>query len=248
MEDKRQEIAQQMRELLQQHRQAPPPEIPQPLPRTSGKPEGYGWLPACRPGEFLLQVPYEGENCIVCAREPSWREAARIEMYAFRKHDDGREYFSGEYERRELMSMAIEWVADSAAQSVHEVKSLSELSYDFGEALWAALSRELFVQFEEAKALSSSARRFFAGEIGGPVHPFILDVDGVTKGMLSFSMAEWSAMSMSDFERYQIVWREYSHHIASPPRASAPPGTSQTATNKVNAQAMNALFGARRPK
>ncbi|MBS1722351.1 MAG: hypothetical protein JSS66_05030 [Armatimonadetes bacterium] len=217
------QTAAKMRQLLQGASEAHNASVSTPVPRMTQAPAAYaGWTPPCNAGEFLVLVKFAGQLVLCALQEPTWRQAAAIEMYAFRRSDNGQEYFSGEQERRELLRISLRWVADPETNSVRHSPSLSELAQGFVEALWRQVAREFFVQLEEASSLYASAVSFFKGELGHPVHPVILDVNGIMKGMFTFNGAEWNAVSMSDFERYQIVWSAYQEHLTT---GSAPEPT-----------------------
>lgn len=218
IEDNQLETAKKMRELLKEARQNRPAQIAsEPVTVTTAELET--WAPSVQEGEFLLRIQFEGETYLCCLREPTWREAAAIEMYAFRKSQDGREYFAGEYERRELLKKSLIWIAETGTKTVHK-PDISQLSYDFVVQLWEHASKVFFVQFGEAQALYASAKSFFSGELGHPVHPVILDVDGIIKRVFVFNATEWRSVKMSDYERYQIVWMAYSEPESSMPTQS----------------------------
>lgn len=208
IEDNQAEIAQNMRRLLNEARKNRPAQVDSETVELSTD-EFDAWAPSVQDGEFLLRIQFENETYLCCMREPTWREAAAIEMYAFRKATDGREYFAGEYERRELLKKSLIWIAEMGAKTVHK-PNIAQLSYDFVAQLWEHASKVFFVQFGEAQALYASAKSFFAGELGCPVHPVILDVDGIIKRVFAFNATEWRAVKMSEYERYQIVWMAYS--------------------------------------
>lgn len=208
IEDNQLETARKMRELLNEsrkNRQAQTASEPVAVTVT----EFETWAPSVQDDEFVLRIQFEGEVYLCCLREPTWREAAAIEMYAFRKSHEGREYFAGEYERRELLKKSLKWIAETGTKTVHN-PDISQLSYDFVVQLWEHASKVFFVQFGEAQALYASAKSFFSGELGHPVHPVILDVDGIIKRVFVFNATEWRSVKMSDYERYQIVWMAYS--------------------------------------
>lgn len=207
IEDNQSETIQKMRSLLM----AAKAERKQPVVENQSEIASVDfndWVPECKDGEFLLRITFENVPYLCCLHEPTWREAASIEMYAFRKTYDGREYFAGEYERRELLKNAIRWIADSGNKQIHR-PDITQLSYEFVVQLWEQASQIFFVQLNEAQALYASAKSFFAGEMGHPVHPIILDVDGIIRHMFVFNSTEWNAVKMSDYERYQIVWSAY---------------------------------------
>lgn len=166
------------------------------------------WMPDISEDEFVISMMFDGVSYTCCIQEPTWREAASIELYAFRKTSDGRDFFAGEYERRELLKKSLKWIANIDKQEIHHI-GISKLSYEFVELMWERVSKRLFVQLDEAQALYSSAKSFFSGETGIPVHPIILDVDGLIKKVFVFNASEWRAVKMSDYERYQIVWMAY---------------------------------------
>lgn len=208
IEDNQLETARKMRELLNESRKNRPAQTAsEPVAVTVT--EFEAWVPSVQGDEFVLRIQFDGEVYLCCLREPTWREAAAIEMYAFRKSHDGREYFAGEYERRELLKKSLKWIAETGTKTVHN-PDISQLSYDFVVQLWEHASKVFFVQFGEAQALYASAKSFFSGELGHPVHPVILDVDGIIKRVFVFNATEWRSVKMSDYERYQIVWMAYS--------------------------------------
>lgn len=236
IEDNQLETAQKMRELLSEarkNRQAQATSEPVETPAI----EIESWAPNVQDDEFLLRIQFENETYLCCMREPTWREAAAIEMYAFRKSTDGREYFAGEYERRELLKKSIRWIAEIGTKTVHK-PDMSQLSYDFVVQLWEHASKVFFVQFGEAQALYASAKSFFSGELGHPVHPIILDVDGIIKHVFVFNATEWRSVKMSDYERYQIVWMAYSE-----PESSMPSQSDDSETSPASDPRLRALLG-----
>jgi hypothetical protein len=212
IEDNQLEVAKQMQQIIANSRREKKTETKNVSAINIVEPRS--WCPTSKDEEFLLQIEFENKQYLCCIEEPTWREAATVELYAFKKNDDGKTYFSGEYERRKLLSKAIRWIGDCETESIRHV-SIDELSYDFVSILWAQVSRIFFIQIEEAQSLYSSAKSFFAGEIGQPVHPIILDVDGILKNVFVFNATEWRSVKMSDYERYQIVWSAYSEPTTS---------------------------------
>lgn len=237
IEDNQAEIAQTMRNLLNEARKNRPALTEPTKPSESSVIEMDTWCPSVSPDEFLLRVTFEGEVYLCCMKEPTWREAAAIEMYAFRKTTDGREYFAGEYERRELLKKSLRWIAEVSKQTVHQA-NIAQLSYEFVAELWEQASKIFFVQFGEAQALYASAKSFFAGELGHPVHPIILDVDGIIKHVFTFNATEWRNVTMSDYERYQIVWMAYSE-----PGSAMPSQIDESDNSPASDPRLRALLG-----
>lgn len=236
IEDNQAEVVQRMRELIKEARQnrtAQSESEQAALPVVSAE----DWVPSVQDDEFLLNIQFENETYFCCMREPTWREAATIEMYAFRKSSDGREYFAGEYERRELLKKSIRWIAEVKTKTVHR-PDISQLSYEFVVQLWEHASKVFFVQFGEAQSLYASAKAFFSGELGQPVHPVILDVDGVIKRVFVFNATEWRSVKMSDYERYQIVWMAYSE-----PESSIAPPSDISENSPATDPRLRALLG-----
>jgi hypothetical protein len=233
IKDNQLETAQKMRELLNEARKNRKAETAS-EPITVTVAEFESWLPSTKDDEFLLRIQFENKTYLCCMREPTWREAVEIEMYAFRKSQDGREYFAGEYERRELLKKSLRWIAETSTKNIHNT-DISQLSYDFVVQLWEHASKVFFVQFGEAQALYASAKSFFSGELGHPVHPVILDVDGIIKRVFVFNATEWRAVKMSDYERYQIVWMAYSELESSIPTQSDSSETSPSSDPRLRA-------------
>lgn len=237
MEDNQQEIAKKMRELLSEARKSRIAPSQSAEPTVVDSTVDDSWLPKLQDGEFLLRIRFEQSNYICCMREPTWLEAAGIELYAYRKSADGREYFAGEYERRELLKKSLRWIAEVDTKSIIE-SELSRLSYDFVERLWEQAAKVFFVQFDEAQALYASAKAFFAGELGHPVHPVILEVDGIIKHMFVFNATEWRNVGMSNYERYQIVWMAYSE-----PESQVPEPNDVSENSPASDPRLRALLG-----
>lgn len=236
IEDNQAEIAQKMRGILNEARKNRVTQVEN-TPAEVVTTGFESWTPDVQDDEFLLRIEFENENYLCCMREPTWREAATIELYAFRKTLDGREYFSGEYERRELLKKSIKWIGETSSKTIHQF-NIAQLSYEFVARLWEHASKIFFVQFNEAQALYASAKSFFAGELGHPVHPIILDVDGIIKHVFVFNATEWRAVKMSDYERYQIVWMAYSE-----PNSSMPTSSDNSENSPASDPRLRALLG-----
>lgn len=52
--------------------------------------------------EFILKIPMNDSYILCCLKELSWKESMEIEAFSFREDNDG-DYFSGEYEKREIL-------------------------------------------------------------------------------------------------------------------------------------------------
>ena len=68
-------------------------------------------LPQIDKDQYIFKVKLEDDIAIFCCRDLTWSEALDIEAKAFKVDEDDL-YFSGEYERREILKKAIIWVYD----------------------------------------------------------------------------------------------------------------------------------------
>ena len=68
-------------------------------------------LPQIDKDQYIFKVKLGEDIAIFCCRDLTWSEALDIESKAF-KVDEEDLYFSGEFERREILKKAIIWVYD----------------------------------------------------------------------------------------------------------------------------------------
>jgi len=185
------------------------------IPTRKSSTSSWNFVPECSDGEFLIEVL--NGTALACVVEPTWIEATSAEGAAYRFDSHGL-YFSGEAERRKLLSLSIVWIADRASKEVMHRDNANLLNITTTELiddLWNKLASYLFLSLEEARHLKDCAFRYFSGTaIGtGPVPAIVLEIDAMKKGLFSYSASEFKRISMSDYARMALVFSAYQEAI-----------------------------------
>ena len=68
-------------------------------------------MPQIEKEQYIFKVKIQDNLAIFCVRDLKWHEAISIEAKSFRVEESDL-YFSGEYQRREILKNAIVWVYD----------------------------------------------------------------------------------------------------------------------------------------
>jgi hypothetical protein len=133
-----------------------------------------------------------------------------IEAQSFRLGESDKPYFAGEYEKRETMRRAIDWVAEIQTQTVIHNKSgnvLQKIHQFVYDLLWDKYHPKVTLDAREANALYTAARNYFLGKAQGgyPTIALIVEVDMLCKPFASMSRTELRAISASEFERMKLI-------------------------------------------
>jgi hypothetical protein len=169
-------------------------------------------LPHPEDGQFIIPLNDEESqevNALVCVRELTWFEAANIEYTKYRVENGKDKYFNGEAERRETLRKVIVWVADLHEELFVDATTsnvLSLMDANTLEVVWNEYARITTVSGIEQATLYDSAVRFFSGTAAGsgPVHPMVLIVDAMDKGICTMSVDEFKNITNSEHERMMI--------------------------------------------
>jgi hypothetical protein len=166
--------------------------------------------PKAKENEYIIKIELNGNSILFCCEDLTWEEALRIEALSFRKDDD-EIYFNGEYEKRELIKKVLKWIysIDENRIEHNDVYGslLSKISQPYIESFWSEYYKRITLDAKEANSIYTSALKYFKGETqdGYPVLPLIIEVDYMTKGILTMTRDEFKKMSISDFERLQLI-------------------------------------------
>ncbi len=166
-------------------------------------------LPQVDKGQYEFDVKINDDIAIVCSRDLTWEEALNIESSAF-KVDEEDLYFSGEYERREILKKAIVWVYDLNAEKVLKNVNgeiITKITQPFVDELWVQYFKYIGLDAKEANIIYNSALKYFKGESqnGYPVLPMIVEVDYMLKGIISMSRDEFKKLSNNELEKLQLI-------------------------------------------
>ena len=168
-------------------------------------------LPSVEDGQFLITVKQNNNIAVFCARELSWFEAQEIELKAFRANGKDSNYFSGEFEKREILKKAIIWVCQIEPEAKYFLNDSSGnivkiIQDDIINDLWGKYQSYTTLGSSEAAFLYSAAQSYFEGKAqsGHPVPPIVIEVDFWLKGV-QWTKEEFRSISASDLERIQLI-------------------------------------------
>jgi hypothetical protein len=166
-------------------------------------------LPQIDKDQYIFKVKLGEDIAIFCCRDLTWSEALDIESKAF-KVDEEDLYFSGEFERREILKKAIIWVYDFNKEKLlrnDNGEIISKLTQPFVDELWVQYFKYIGLDAKEANIIYNSALKYFKGESqnGYPVLPMIVEVDYMLKGVISMSREEFKKLSNNELEKLQLI-------------------------------------------
>ena len=166
-------------------------------------------LPQVDKDQYIFKVKLEDDIAIFCCRDLTWSEALDIEAKAFKVDEDDL-YFSGEYERREILKKAIIWVYDLNNEKLLKNENgeiITKLTQPFVDELWVQYFKYIGLDAKEANIIYNSALKYFKGESqnGYPVLPMIVEVDYMLKGVISMSREEFKKLSNNELEKLQLI-------------------------------------------
>jgi hypothetical protein len=166
-------------------------------------------LPQIDKDHYIFKVKLEDDIAIFCCRDLTWSEALDIEAKAFKVDEDDL-YFSGEYERREILKKAIIWVYDLNNEKLLKNENgeiITKITQPFVDELWVQYFKYIGLDAKEANIVYNSALKYFKGESqnGYPVLPMIVEVDYMLKGVISMSRDEFRKLSNNELEKLQLI-------------------------------------------
>jgi len=143
------------------------------------------------------------ENYSFIMRELTWKEAVIYDAVSFKKKSDEL-YFSSESEKKLILSNAlISILLDD------ENKDLTFSDFDYGtvEKVWVEYQKYLHLSNTETNFLYQSTKKYFSTEESEvfPLHPFIIEIDYMLRGVVSLSKSEFANFTIKQFEALQLV-------------------------------------------
>lgn len=143
-------------------------------------------------------------------REITWKEGLLIDAKSFRKKDNI-VYQNSEFEKREILKLAILRVYDSSTDTDYlpdfEVSLLEKLDYTIIEKLWVEYQNYLYLNADEANFYYIATKKYYNPNDTEtyPVPPLVVEIDYMTRGLVSMSKDEFSNLSMKEFETIQLI-------------------------------------------
>lgn len=143
-------------------------------------------------------------------REITWKEGLLIDAKSFRKKDNI-VYQNSEFEKREILSLAIIRAYDLSTETDYipdfESSLIQKLDHSTVEKLWVEYQNYLYLNADEANFYYVAAKKYYNPNDTEtyPVPPLIVEVDYMTRGLVSMSKDEFSNLSMKEFETLQLI-------------------------------------------
>jgi len=143
-------------------------------------------------------------------REITWKEGMLIDAKSFHKNDEVI-YQSSEYEKREILSIALlraydtENKAELISNNVENL--LDKIDYSAIETLWVEYQQYLYLNADEANFYFLATKKYFDpnNRETYPVPPIIVEIDYMTRGLVSMSKDEFNNLTMKEFETLQLI-------------------------------------------
>jgi hypothetical protein len=143
-------------------------------------------------------------------REITWKEGLLIDAKSFRKKDNI-VYQNSEFEKREILNLAILRAYDTSTNIDYmpefEISLLEKLDYQIVEKLWVEYQNYLYLNADEANFYYVATKKYYNPNDTEtyPVPPLVVEIDYMTRGLVSMSKDEFSNLSMKEFETIQLI-------------------------------------------
>jgi hypothetical protein len=143
-------------------------------------------------------------------REITWKEGLLIDAKSFRKKDNVI-YQNSEFEKREILNLAILRAYDTSTNEdfipEFEDSLLKRIDYTILEKLWVEYQNYLYLNADEANFYYIATKKYFNPNDMEtyPVPPLIVEIDYMTRGLVSMNKEEFSNLSMKEFETVQLI-------------------------------------------
>lgn len=154
--------------------------------------------------DFSKIHTYHFENYKVVFKELTWKEGLTIDAESFKKNDKNY-YFISEKEKRLIVQKCIIQILDFNDKNIDF--TFESLSFDFVEKFWFHYQSYLHLSASEVNDMYNCAKKYFDPTYNEsfPVFPLIIEVDYMTKGIVSLSKKEFEELTMREFEAIQLI-------------------------------------------
>jgi hypothetical protein len=143
-------------------------------------------------------------------REITWKEGLLIDAKSFRKKDNII-YQNSEFEKREILNIAILRAYDTDTQKDYipefESSLIHAIDHKTIEKLWVEYQNYLYLNADEANFYYIATKKYYNPNDTEtyPVPPLVVEIDYMTRGLVSMSKEEFSNLSMKEFETIQLI-------------------------------------------
>jgi hypothetical protein len=144
------------------------------------------------------------QNHKIVFRELSWKEGLEIDAISLKKQNKNY-YLSSEKEKREIIKKSLLEIYDY--QDIKIDFNFEDLSFSFVEDFWIIYQQYLHLSSSEVNEIYTNSKKYFDPNNSEvfPLHPMIIEVDYMTKGIVSLSKKEFEELSIREFEAMQLI-------------------------------------------
>ena len=145
------------------------------------------------------------QNHKIVFRELSWKEGLEIDATSL-KQQNKNYYLSSEKEKREIIKKSLLEIYND--QGVKIDFTFEDLSFSFVEDFWIVYQKYLHLSSSEVNEIYTNSKKYFDSNNSEvfPLHPMIIEVDYMTKGIISLSKKEFEELSIREFEAIQLIF------------------------------------------
>ena len=143
-------------------------------------------------------------------REITWKEGLMIDAKSFRKKDNVI-YQNSEFEKREILNLAILRAYDTNTDTDYypefEESLIQKIDHKTIEKLWVEYQSYLYLNADEANFYYIATKKYYNPNDTEtyPVPPLVVEIDYMTRGLVSMSKDEFANLSMKEFETIQLI-------------------------------------------
>jgi len=143
-------------------------------------------------------------------REITWKEGLTIDAKSFRKKDNI-VYQNSEFEKREILNIAILRAYDTNTNTDFrpdfETSLIHSIDHRTIEKLWVEYQNYLYLNADEANFYYIATKKYYNPNDTEtyPVPPLVVEIDYMTRGLVSMNKDEFSNLSMKEFETIQLI-------------------------------------------
>jgi hypothetical protein len=146
----------------------------------------------------------------ILVREITWKEGLLIDAKSFRKKDDI-VYQNSEFEKREILKLCLLRAYDKSTSEEYISSYLEPLidriDHITIEKVWVGYQQHLYLNADEANFYYLASKKYFDPNSSEtyPVPPVVVEIDYMTRGLVSLNKNEFDSLTMKEFETIQLI-------------------------------------------
>lgn len=150
------------------------------------------------------------DNVDILVREITWKEGLLIDAKSFRKKDDI-VYQNSEFEKREILRLCLVRAYDKFTKEEYISTFLDPLidkiDHTTLEKVWVEYQQHLYLNADEANFYYLASKKYFdpGNTETYPVPPVVVEIDYMTRGLVSLNKNEFDSLTMKEFETIQLI-------------------------------------------